>query len=350
MEPLVSIITPVYNRAGVISRAIRSVQAQSYTNWELLLCDDGSTDGTTEVITSFQDRDKRIGLLRHDTTLGAADARNTPMRAARGKYIAFLDSDDEWFPEKLSRQVAHLESLPENVGVCLTGAEIIKNRIRRSHDIPCRQWEVSPLKTFTAGRMHFTTSTIVIRRSCLETTGLMTSQLRRGQDEDLLLRLFLHYGLTTIQEIYVRMHLCTTGKKVLTHVLLKTDFMISKYCNAIEMSPRREPPTAFCGGDVQSGRLHSPDRTSLPDCPAVRMDVFPRSADTAGSDLCTHREGLLAWPPALVDAISCEHRHPEFEQTNHWLCVSPYSGRMQNQRERGDGPDHEGCSELPTDC
>lgn len=104
---LVSIIMPTYNCGRFIAESINSVLSQTYTNWELLIVDDCSADNTAEVVASF--KDPRILYQRNEHNSGAAVTRNTALRLAKGKYIAFLDSDDLWMPEKLERQIAFME-------------------------------------------------------------------------------------------------------------------------------------------------------------------------------------------------------------------------------------------------
>lgn len=104
---LVSIIMPAYNSAQFIRHAVESVLAQTYTDWELLIVDDGSTDNTAEIIASYQD--ERIHMMRNELNLGAALSRNKALREAKGKYIAFLDADDLWLPEKLEKQLAFMQ-------------------------------------------------------------------------------------------------------------------------------------------------------------------------------------------------------------------------------------------------
>lgn len=108
MNDLVSIIMPSYNTAGYISETIESVLAQTYTNWELIIVDDCSTDNTDEVVKTFL-TDKRIKYLKNEKNSGAAVSRNYALREAKGKWIAFLDSDDLWLPEKLEKQIAFME-------------------------------------------------------------------------------------------------------------------------------------------------------------------------------------------------------------------------------------------------
>ena len=118
-SPVVSVIIPTYNRAHLIGRAIRSVLDQTYQDWELIVVDDASTDDIPGIVKGFTDG--RVKYIRHDENKGAAAARNTGIQAARGAYIAFLDSDDEWLPEKLERQVQAFESSDAQVGVIYTG-------------------------------------------------------------------------------------------------------------------------------------------------------------------------------------------------------------------------------------
>lgn len=102
---LVSIITPTYNCAGYVEKTILSIINQTYTNWELLITDDCSADGTVEVVDSYRQKDPRIKLFRLETNSGTGVARNNSIKEARGRYIAFCDSDDLWLPEKLEKQI-----------------------------------------------------------------------------------------------------------------------------------------------------------------------------------------------------------------------------------------------------
>lgn len=108
MHDLVSIIMPSYNTAQYIADSIRSVQAQTYKNWELLIVDDCSTDGSDDVVAPFLS-DARIRYLKNEVNSGAALSRNYALREAKGRWIAFLDSDDLWAPEKLERQILFME-------------------------------------------------------------------------------------------------------------------------------------------------------------------------------------------------------------------------------------------------
>lgn len=147
-EDLVSIITPTYNCGQFISETIRSVKAQSYTNWELIIYDDCSTDATETVVSSFLKEDSRIQYYRNDKNSGAAITRNNALRKAKGHWIAFLDSDDLWALNKLEKQIKFMEEhnyyfsyheyveIDENsneIGIYVSGI----NRVTQFHMYSC---------------------------------------------------------------------------------------------------------------------------------------------------------------------------------------------------------------------
>ncbi len=108
-KPLISVITPAYNAERFIGEAIESVQKQTYANWEMVIVDDCSTDGTVRIVEEYRKKDPRIKLYRLEKNSGSAVARNTAMEHAKGRYIAFLDSDDRWLPEKLEKQLRFMQ-------------------------------------------------------------------------------------------------------------------------------------------------------------------------------------------------------------------------------------------------
>lgn len=125
MAATVSVILPAYNRAEILRAACESVLSQSYRDLELIVVDDASHEDLQAVITALND--DRVHYIRRSANGGAAQARNTGLAAARGRFIAFQDSDDLWLPGKLARQMKLLESLPAEVGV-VTGSKILYGR------------------------------------------------------------------------------------------------------------------------------------------------------------------------------------------------------------------------------
>ena len=112
-DRLVSIIVPVYNAGFYIEETIAMVRSQTYENWELILVDDCSKDDGRRKIEGLLSEDKRIRLIAKPVNEGAARARNTGINAAAGRYIAFLDADDVWLPDKLERELSFMEEMPQ---------------------------------------------------------------------------------------------------------------------------------------------------------------------------------------------------------------------------------------------
>ena len=129
-KPLVSVVIPTFNRSRATSAAVESVLAQTYPNFEIIVVDDGSTDGSGQVILQFITQ-KTTSLhpisLVSQANQGASVARNSGISKARGEYIAFLDSDDCWDPEKLEYQVRALDQYKNECGVCFTDARLLNN-------------------------------------------------------------------------------------------------------------------------------------------------------------------------------------------------------------------------------
>lgn len=123
-QPLVSIITPVYNAEKFLSETIKSIQSQTYKNWELLLVDDCSKDNSAKIIEEFKISDNRIKYIKLEKNSGASVSRNTGIKNAKGRFIAFVDSDDIWKPEKLEVQVKYM--LENNLGFTFTSYRYMK--------------------------------------------------------------------------------------------------------------------------------------------------------------------------------------------------------------------------------
>lgn len=136
----VSVIMPAYNAAAYIEEAIRSVMAQTYGSWRLLVLDDGSSDDTVEIVERLAGEDSRISLFRNAENLGAARTRNRGLDLCSEGYVAFLDSDDRWHPDKLAAQVALAEQTAADL--VYTSYAIIDN-----DGNPCRHPYIVPAQT-----------------------------------------------------------------------------------------------------------------------------------------------------------------------------------------------------------
>lgn len=133
MKPLVSIIMPCYNAERYVAQSIESVLAQTYDNWELLITDDGSTDKSVEIISKYCAKDDRINVLVPDEHQGIARTRNMSISRAKGRFMAFLDSDDIWYPEKLEKQVGYM--LENDLAFTYSSYEVIDYQGNPKHKV-----------------------------------------------------------------------------------------------------------------------------------------------------------------------------------------------------------------------
>lgn len=135
MNNMVSIITPTYNAERTIAMCIESVQGQTYADWELLITDDCSQDGTVDIVRKYALSDSRIRLFCLESNGGAGMARNNSIREARGRYIAFLDADDRWLSTKLERQLSFMRQ--NGVAVCYSSYVTCDAEGRVNGIVPC---------------------------------------------------------------------------------------------------------------------------------------------------------------------------------------------------------------------
>ena len=190
-KPLVSIILPTYNRHELFKRACASVAAQTFRDFELVVVDDGSTDQALEI---DKDTLPPVKLIRHGVNRGAAAARNSGIKAATGEWLAFIDSDDTWAPDKLSAQVAYTREAVGQVWANCTGF-----RLHRRGQITETCIDIQPgafAREILWGCFVSPGSTLMMRREVIHKVGLFDESFRRLEDWDWLLRFSRHYELT----------------------------------------------------------------------------------------------------------------------------------------------------------
>ena len=197
-NPTVSVVIPTYNRAHLIGRSIRSVLSQTYQDFEIIVVDDASTDNTEEVLRSLGN--ERIRYIRHEQNKGANAARNTGIKAARGKYIAFQDSDDIWLPDKLEKQMNVFKAALPNVGVVYTGCiRVFGNNI---YYFPSSQFikkDGDIHQQLLIGNF-IGTQSIIAPKEYLEKVGMFDERFPRLQDWELVIRLSKYYKFRFIDE------------------------------------------------------------------------------------------------------------------------------------------------------
>lgn len=190
MQIPVSVVIPTHDRRTVLLESIASVQAQTWRNLEILVCDDGSTDGSRNAVQALMEKDSRIRWIQGEHSGFPGLNRNRGIRAAKGEWIAFQDSDDLWLPEKIERQMQVLRAAPDAGFIYCYAAALLADGSRR---------RMTPFRVAREGRMFETllfyslvqTPTVLVRRSLLERVGLFdeTMGLTIAEDYELYLRI-----------------------------------------------------------------------------------------------------------------------------------------------------------------
>jgi glycosyltransferase involved in cell wall biosynthesis len=205
-NPAVSIVLPTYDRASLIGRSIRSVLAQTYTDFELIVVDDGSLDDTADVVARFDD--PRIAYLRLEQNRGAAAARNAGIRQAAAQFLAFQDSDDEWLPEKLKIQMQSFARCDAGVGIVYSDMQRIQrngeSHYHRSPDISSGALINASTCFYQVCRLGIQST--VIRRECLQAVGGFNEAFPALEDLELFIRLSRHYRFHHLEMPLVRYH------------------------------------------------------------------------------------------------------------------------------------------------
>jgi glycosyltransferase involved in cell wall biosynthesis len=190
----VSVIIPCFNRRHLLGRAVESVLRQTINDFELVIVDDGSSDGTQEFCAAFED--PRIRYVRHDVNRGASAARNTGLEHSKGEFVAFLDSDDIWLESKLEKQLAAFDVGSKRLGVVYTRFR----KIDWHYEPEVRRWQGDIRARILVNNCVGTASTPMIRRRCFEVSGDFDESLRCSEDWDLWIRMAEHWDFECISE------------------------------------------------------------------------------------------------------------------------------------------------------
>jgi glycosyltransferase involved in cell wall biosynthesis len=204
----VSVVIPCYNGERFLAESLASVLAQTYRDLEVIAVDDGSADRSKEVVLSF--KDERVHLLEHDRNRGISATRNTGVRHARGEFVAFLDQDDLWYPEKLAKQVPILDAPnSDDVALVYTDRDILAggkrylNPYHRKHPVP--RHDASTREVLTAFlRWNFVPLiSVLLRRRCFDEAGMFNESIRSGVDDfELCVRLAIKgYRFVRVNEV-----------------------------------------------------------------------------------------------------------------------------------------------------
>ncbi len=185
-EPLVSVIIPAYNAEPYLRRAIDSILVQTYPCIEIIVVNDGSTDGTIELVNSY--KNQPIHLISK-VNGGMSSARNTGLRAAQGEFIAYLDADDYWMPAKITSQVTLLQNHPE-IGFCSTSTKVETPDGFFVNEWSCPNIQISTLHTIFINNSAIagSASSILVRKSIQDKAGMFDETLTGLEDTDMWIR------------------------------------------------------------------------------------------------------------------------------------------------------------------
>jgi glycosyltransferase involved in cell wall biosynthesis len=234
-NPTVSVIIPTHNRAKLIGKAIKSVLNQTYQDFEIIIVDDGSTDNTEETVKSFNNF--KIRYISHSNNRGISAARNTGIRASRGKYIALLDSDDEWLPEKLDQQIKVFQNASSEVGVVCSWSYNIdeKGNYISKRCLPKKDGYIYEDLLSTNP---ISVPTVLIRKECFHRVGLFDNLLNAQQDWDMWIRIAKYYKfvLIKIPLVKYRIHPNQISKNLEVKVITAKR-ILKKYANELKKRP-----------------------------------------------------------------------------------------------------------------
>ena len=205
--PLVSVVIPVFNTEDFIEEAIESVLAQNYPSIEIIVVDDGSTDGSAEKIRQLQQQDSRI-LLIQQRNEGVASARNAGIAVAQGEYIAPLDADDIWLKDKISEQVKALDSRPAKVGLAYAWSAAIDAGGRCLGGVNANRMRDNVFANMLFGNIIGNGSAPLIRKECFDVIGGYSDEFMRCgatgcEDRDLYLRIAEKFDFAVVERVLI---------------------------------------------------------------------------------------------------------------------------------------------------
>jgi len=271
--PTVSVIIPTYNRAHLVGRAIRSVLNQTFQDFEIIVVDDGSTDNTEEVVKSFND--PRIRYIRHEQNRGGSAARNTGIRAASGEYIAFLDSDDEWLPEKLARQVQLLRASDETVGLVYTRVCYFDSTGKR-HPGPVPKARGYVWQALLEENVIGTASSVIVRKACFDRVGLFDERFPARQDREMWVRISQHFQVEFLPDVLTIRYLHSDRISMRSEAIIKgCELFIERFQKELSTHPRAYARQLYVLGLLYAqrgdiGRAKTVLRASLNRCFSLR--------------------------------------------------------------------------------
>ncbi len=187
---MISIVSAAFNEAKVIGTMAETVLAQTFRDFELVIVDDGSSDETVDIVRAWAERDGRVRLVQNERNLGQTPSLNAGIECARGEWVARIDADDLWEPDKLAEQVAHVSAHPD-VGLLGTWTKGFNEQTGQTSTAACPESD-EEIKRVIWRYCPFVHSAVLVRRSLLDAHGVYDLHYQCAQDYDLWFRLAFH--------------------------------------------------------------------------------------------------------------------------------------------------------------
>jgi glycosyltransferase involved in cell wall biosynthesis len=224
-DPLVSIVIPTCNRSNLLPRALRSALDQTYQNIEVIIVDDASADDTPQTVAGIND--PRIRYMRHETNMGTSGSRNTAIKNARGKYIGFLDDDDEFDRSKIEKQLNVFAKKSDNTGIVYCGWNFTYDNKAVFEFFP--RYKGNVFERILANNI-MSASTVLVRSECFKKTGLFDTGLKNWEDWDMWIRIARYFDFDFVPGILMTYHVHGQQKSTsLQNSIIDRQALIEKY-------------------------------------------------------------------------------------------------------------------------
>lgn len=263
-SPNVSVIIPVYNGARFLKKAVESALGQTYADLEIIIIDDGSIDGTPDVIDRLKQSSSNVRSERIAHSGGAAKPKNVGISLARGRYIATLDADDVWHSEKIQKQIELLEGTDSSIGyaTCYSIYEFEEEGVRYVHKVPV--CDKKQLETVLSRDVMGSGSGMLYKKEVFETVGGFDEELRSGQDAEMRIRLVQTYTYVVVPEVlftyYFHAKNITTERgiegrmKDIQYIMEKWNMLYEEYPHAKSNRLRYNGTSFMIAGDTTKAR------------------------------------------------------------------------------------------------
>ncbi len=239
-DPLISVVIPTHNRAQMLKRAIKSILAQTYNNFEIIIVDDFSQDDTFSVVKNFNN--KKIKYIKNKIPKGAAKSRNIGIRNSQGEFIAFLDDDDEWLPQKIEKQLKLFQnSKDKNLGMVYGWMEYFYNNKSLGILTPKLKGYIFP-KTLSKQPIGGC-PTFFLRKKIFKKINGFNESLKRGEDGDFVRNVCKYFNVDYVPEIVAKIHtghqdrMSIITKKNCKNAIFELKFRLEKYNKDFDKYP-----------------------------------------------------------------------------------------------------------------